>query len=249
MINKNKKTRKLLTAVLVGLLSLGLGLGGFWLYKQNNQVCLYPGIIRFHVIANSNSVTDQALKYQVRDVVVKDMSRQFAGVKDIVTAREVARANLKHIRDLTVQQINSEGKNYPANVEMGHYLFPPRKYQYLSSSSSGFLSRELTLPAGRYETVRITIGQGKGDNWWCVLFPPLCLTDPVGVVKTKKSPDKIEPAFHLDTHQTITTWAPVPAEANDETKKDKTKKVEKSQIEFRFKTLELIHNKTAWLKR
>jgi len=257
MINKNEKTqkyRKYTVIGLAGLLALGLGLGGFWLHRQNDQTCFYPGLIRFHVIANSNSVVDQALKYQVRDVIIKDMSDKFTGVKDITTAKKVARVNLKRIHDLTRQQISNEGKNYPARVEMGRYFFPPRKYNYKVASMTNVSTREITLPAGRYETVRVVIGQGKGDNWWCVLFPPLCLTDPVGVVKATKSPSKAketEPAFRLDTPQTITAWAPLPAEAKEKTPaeaKDKAsliKKTQKTQVEFRFKSLELIRQAVA----
>ena len=257
MINKNKKTRKYrkyTVIMLVGLLALGLGLGGFWLCKQNDQTCFYPGLIRFHIIANSNSVVDQALKYQVRDAIVKDMSGKFAGVKDIITAKKVAQVNIKRVHDLTIQQISNEGKNYPARVEMGRYFFPPRKYNYKVASTTGVSTREITLPAGRYETVRVVIGQGKGDNWWCVLFPPLCLTDPVGVVKTTKSPLKAketEPAFRLDTPQTVTAWATIPAEAREKAPaeaKDKVLLTEKTQVEFRFKTLELIRQAVAWWK-
>lgn len=260
MINKNKKTLKYykyLVVGLAGLLALGLGLGGFWLGKQNDQTCFYPGLIRFHVIANSNSVVDQALKYQVRDVIIRDMSGKFTGVKDITTAKKVTQANLKHIRDLTKHQISKEGKNYPARVEMGRYFFPPRKYNYKVANKTSISTQEVTLPAGRYETIRVVIGQGKGDNWWCVLFPPLCLTDPVGVVKTTKSPLKAketEPAFRLDTPQTVTAWAPITVEAKEkapteaEDKVSLTEKTQKTQVEFRFKTLELIRQAVTWWK-
>ncbi|MEG6615072.1 stage II sporulation protein R [Peptococcaceae bacterium 1198_IL3148] len=124
-------------------------------------------LIRFHVIANSDSIEDQTLKLHVRDVVVNDMKQQFATASTKEEARIITEQNLDHIKHLAEQQIQKEGKDYQVAVMLGDYQFPKKTYG------------DLTLPAGNYEAVRVVIGAGKGQNWWCVLFPPLCFVDGV----------------------------------------------------------------------
>ncbi len=122
-------------------------------------------LIRFHVIANSDSDKDQALKRKIRDLVVQRMGPEFAKAKNITEARMVARARLDEIRTIAEDEVRAWGEKYPVKVLLGHYDFPVRTYG------------ELTIPAGNYEAVRVVIGRGQGANWWCVLFPPLCFVD------------------------------------------------------------------------
>lgn len=146
------------------LLAMGLALWSYTTYLQHEFA---SELIRFHVIANSDSLEDQTLKLHVRDVVVNEMKRQFSSADNRAEAEQIVLANKKVIENLAEEQIKKEGKNYQVAVMLGDFDFPTKSYG------------DLTLPAGNYRAVRIVIGEGKGKNWWCVLFPPLCFVDSV----------------------------------------------------------------------
>lgn len=122
-------------------------------------------LIRFHVIANSDSDEDQNLKYIVRDKVVEYMSSisQNASSKEEVI--KIAKANLDKIQAIASQTIRDNGYTYSVNVEVGNFSFPSKIYG------------DITLPPGYYDALRIKIGKAEGQNWWCVMFPPLCFVD------------------------------------------------------------------------
>jgi len=122
-------------------------------------------LIRFHVIANSDSKRDQAMKLKVRDRIVGRMTPEFTGVETRTEARKIVEVHLAEIREIALAEVRAWGEDYPVKVEVGNYDFPVKSYG------------NLTLPAGKYEAVRVIIGSGRGTNWWCVLFPPLCFVD------------------------------------------------------------------------
>lgn len=127
-------------------------------------------LIRFHVIANSDTPGDQELKRHVRDAVLASVGREVAEAGNINDARQLVSFNLGAITAAAKNQIRKEGRNYSVRTEFGDFPFPTRAYG------------DITLPAGNYEAVRLVIGEGRGQNWWCVLFPPLCLVDVAGRV-------------------------------------------------------------------
>lgn len=145
------------------------------LSTYNNSYCLSnDDFIRFHVIANSDSAEDQQLKLKVRDEVLakinsemvqEAMARQDGetAVLDLDSSRAYLLNNLSEIEDLSESVIRRNGYDYEAKAELGIKWIPEKTYG------------EVTFPAGNYEALNITIGEGKGQNWWCVLFPPLCL--------------------------------------------------------------------------
>ena len=122
-------------------------------------------VFRLHVIANSNSDEDQNLKYIVRDKVIEYMSSisQNASSKEEVI--KIAKANLDKIQAIAAQTIRDNGYTYSVNVEVGNFSFPSKRYG------------DITLPPGYYDALRIKIGEAEGQNWWCVMFPPLCFVD------------------------------------------------------------------------
>ena len=122
-------------------------------------------VFRLHVIANSNSDEDQNLKYIVRDKVIEYMSSisQNASSKEEVI--KIAKANLDKIQAIASQTIRENGYTYSVNVEVGNFSFPSKRYG------------DITLPPGYYDALRIKIGKAEGQNWWCVMFPPLCFVD------------------------------------------------------------------------
>ena len=122
-------------------------------------------VFRLHVIANSDSAEDQNLKYIVRDKVIEYMSSisQNASSKEDVI--EIAKANLDKIQAIASQTIRENGYTYSVNVEVGNFSFPSKRYG------------DITLPPGYYDALRIKIGEAEGQNWWCVMFPPLWFVD------------------------------------------------------------------------
>jgi len=160
--------------VLVVLVCAALALTWRLSYGENR----HAGLIRFHVQANSNSPVDQAVKYQVRDSIVRAMAGKFGQVQDVAQARQIAEQSLGYMQQLAVQEVRLAGKDYPVRVEMGNFDFPVKKYHNNLCN--------VTLPAGKYEAVRVVLGQGAGANWWCVLFPPLCFFDTGSVAPAEK---------------------------------------------------------------
>lgn len=120
-------------------------------------------VLRLHVLANSDSAEDQALKLQVRDRILQEGSRLMDGVSEKEEALAQVRANLPRLQQAAEAEIREQGYTYPVAVEIEKVYFPTRTYG------------DTTLPAGKYDALRVRIGDGEGQNWWCVLFPALCL--------------------------------------------------------------------------
>lgn len=124
----------------------------------------HEGIIRLHVIANSNTVSDQRLKLQVRDAVIAYMDDQDE-LDTVGKTREHLKNNLDRLETIANGVIAAEGYEYDAKAELGVRFIPEKTYG------------DMTFPAGNYEALNITLGEGEGENWWCVVFPPLCLLE------------------------------------------------------------------------
>ena len=122
-------------------------------------------IIRFHIRANSDREEDQELKLKIRDEILKEMGDKFKGTVDLDKSREIIVANMEAMKTITEDVIQREGEDYSVDITLGQDNFPTRKYG------------NLVYPAGDYETLLITLGEGSGQNWWCVMFPPLCFVD------------------------------------------------------------------------
>ena len=120
-------------------------------------------LIRLHVVANSDSAEDQELKLQVRDAVITSLRQALADVQDTEQAKEYLQENLPKLQELANRTLDAAGSAQRAVVTLCREGFPTRQYDTFS------------LPAGVYEALRITIGEGEGKNWWCVVFPSLCL--------------------------------------------------------------------------
>ncbi len=131
--------------------------------KGEQSIPLQDSVLRLHVLANSDSPTDQALKLEVKDHVVKYMKNEFSNTEDIEEARLKAEKAVPEIKKVAQEIIAAYGYDYPVEVRVGEYAFPTKSYG------------NLVFPSGEYQAVRIIIGEGAGKNWWCVLFPPLCM--------------------------------------------------------------------------
>ncbi len=134
-------------------------------FKTTDEVIIPNESIRIRVIANSNNTYDQAIKQLVRNNVEDQITTLLIDALNIDEARSIINDNLKEI-DLTVNDIlKNNNYNHSYKVNFGYNYFPQKKYK-------GVVYEE-----GMYESLVITIGEGKGDNWWCVLFPPLCMME------------------------------------------------------------------------
>ncbi len=134
-------------------------------YSDNLNQGLADNLIRLHVLANSDSPEDQALKRDVRDVVLNYMRDRLKDSQNIEQTKNIINEDLEKLNDIARKEIEKQGKNYNVKAMLGSFPFPTKAYG------------DVTLPAGMYEALRIVIGKGEGSNWWCVLFPPLCFVD------------------------------------------------------------------------
>ena len=128
-------------------------------------------LIRFHVIANSDNDNDQNLKLKVRDEVIKYLYPLLKNSKSIEESRQILLNNSNETNRIARQVIKNNGYNYDVKIELSHENFPEKSYG------------KIVLPQGNYEAFRIIIGSGEGHNWWCVMFPPMCLPAAKGDVK------------------------------------------------------------------
>ncbi len=156
---------------------------------ENDCKGIREEVLRLHVIANSDEEYDQELKLKVRDAVLKAGETVFSGSEDIISA-ESEIADKKDVLLYSAEEtVRNSGLNYDVKIELARSYFPTKTYD------------NVTLPAGYYKAVRIIIGKGKGKNWWCIMFPPLCL--PAAVNK-----DKIIRDFLTEDEMAIVTADP-----------------------------------------
>lgn len=134
---------------------------GLWLEKEQNS--LADQVLRLHVLAHSDSPEDQALKLKVRDRVLAEAEQIMPQGVNVEEATNVLADNLSCFARAGEQVVSEEGFDYPVQVELEQVWFPTREYE------------DFSLPAGEYQALRVIIGDGGGQNWWCVVFPPLCL--------------------------------------------------------------------------
>ena len=129
-----------------------------------NQDQLADKVVRLHILANSDSEEDQALKLRVRDRVLERATELLEQTGDRREAADVLQSHLPELERIAAEEISDCGYEYDVTAEVANTMFPTKEYD-------GF-----TLPAGEYLALRIIIGEGNGHNWWCVVFPPLCTT-------------------------------------------------------------------------
>ena len=167
---------------------------------------IYSSVLRLHVIANSNSDADQALKLKVRDSVLECASQLTKNCQSIAEAETIIKENGEVIRQSAQERVISEGYDYHVSVELGIEEYPTRNYA------------SLCFPAGKYLSLRVKIGNAEGKNWWCVLFPPMCLS---AASKSENEEAFISVGLNPDQYQIIT-------------------ETEKVKYKIRFKILESI---------
>ena len=124
---------------------------------------LPENVVRLHVVANSDSEEDQSVKLLVRDAVLEEAAKWYGGAQSMEEASSQLCTHLQSLGETARTTLAENGMEYSAKVEMTEMYFSTRDYG------------TFRLPAGRYRTLRVTLGEGQGKNWWCVVFPSLCL--------------------------------------------------------------------------
>ncbi len=141
---------------------------------NQNDYAVYDGFIRLHVLANSDSESDQTVKLEVRDALLGTVAGLTEGCVDVSEALEMLEAHADTLSEKADAVLRQNGFDYGAQVRIGREYYPSRTYD------------DVTLPAGVYLSTRIVLGEGEGHNWWCILFPPLC-TDTARAVEKMRA--------------------------------------------------------------
>lgn len=192
-----RKASKWILAVLYSLIFLFL-LFCFYAEKVNQD--LSDSMIRLHIVANSNSETDQSLKYRVRDAIIEYMNERMDALESKESAKSYVNDHIGEIEDVANKVIATEGLKDQAKVSLGKFPFPTKRYE------------NVILPAGFYDAVKVEIGRAEGENWWCVMFPPLCFVEDtkgemeeayMGVLKDELSEEEMDIILTSDSEAEI----------------------------------------------
>lgn len=167
---------------------------------------LNEDVLRVHIVANSDSAADQSLKLAVRDRIVRECAAYYADCDSKEQAREITVSNLGEIERLAREEVKMQGFDYPVSAEVDEMFFDTRYYD------------DFTMPAGWYEALRLRIGAGEGRNWWCVIYPVLC----IGAA----SKDTLREDLSSDEYSVVSS----------------------DQADFRFKIVEIFEGFLNWFR-
>ena len=205
--------------ILASILVVVLITSTFVIIKEVNKIeaCTYDykdKLIRFHVIANSDSDKDQKLKLKVRDEVISYLQPKLENSNSIEESEKIIKNEYKTLENISKKVISKNGYNYIVKVGLEYSNFPAKQYS------------SVVLPAGKYKALRIIIGEGKGKNWWCVMFPPLCFIDDQNGIIYEKTDKKLKEVLTEEEYDLIMA----------------KNKNEFKNLEFKFKITEVFQN-------
>lgn len=176
-----------LALLVAALTTIGLAAG-----RQSNQVqALSKEVLRFHILANSDRKEDQQLKMQVKEQVLSWMQEELSGEENLAETKEWVQEHLPQICAKAEEVMGKAGASYRVSGSLGRDYFPDKTYG------------DVTFPAGEYDALRLVIGEGKGHNWWCVLYPALCFRDAVGGVVDEEGKGKLQKVLDEDTYDMV----------------------------------------------
>ena len=199
------------------MLMTTLGLMANCIYTQVSKIDAFSDdykekLIRFHVLANSDSEEDQSLKLKVRDDVIDYLQPKLKTSKSIKESEKIILEEKSNLINICENTIRENGYNYDVDIDLGYSKFPTKQYS------------SVVLPAGEYKSLKILIGNGQGKNWWCVMFPPLCFVDEQNNVIDKETDQKLREVLTEEEYELIV-------------EKDNTKV---NNLEIKFKIVEII---------
>ena len=150
--------------IFILLLTTTLLIGILTVLPVHSESLIYDKVLRLHVIANSDSEEDQTLKLLVRDAILEKTSILLSKTTSREDARLIIEENLTELQKIAKSTVKENDYSYPVSIEFGEEEYPTKTYE------------SCAFPAGEYLSLKIKIGSAQGKNWWCVLFPPLCLS-------------------------------------------------------------------------
>ena len=204
-----KQNHRIEKALVMALILCGiLMMAGFT--KQCEDIS--TRVVRLHVLANSDSEEDQALKLKVRDRILTEAQGLLGEMDDKQQALEQLAAAIPALQAAAEDEIVQQGYHYPVTLTITNMYFNTREY------------KTITLPAGTYDALRVSIGSGKGKNWWCVVFPPMCLSAATEEVDASAQLDAVLQADELEIVENA------------------------DQYEVRFKLVEWFEEAREWLR-
>lgn len=184
-------------------------------YSQAISYNLSDSVFRLHIIANSDSSADQELKLKVRDNIINYMNTLTSSSSDKKDVISMVNNHLDSFKEIALNTIKGNGYNYDVNIEIGNFHFPTKSYG------------DISFPAGNYNALKIEIGDAIGQNWWCVLFPPLCFVNSSTGVVPDDSKNTLKENINSESYEII-------SEGN---KSNNT-----SDIKIKFKIIEFFNN-------
>lgn len=179
-------------------------------YAQSVSSDIAESVFRLHVIANSDSQEDQNLKYVVRDNLLSYMNEICKNTTNKEETIKIAKQHENDFKQIALQTIREQGFSYDVNVRIGNFEFPTKHYG------------DISLPAGFYDALRVEIGKAKGQNWWCVMFPPLCFVDVSSGIVPEESKELMQDNLNEEEFALVSDHNP--------------------EIQFKFKLLEFFTN-------
>lgn len=212
-VRGKSKTEEYRTLVAIGVIFIVLIviIVGIIMYSKEVTDSISKEVIRFHVVANSDTTDDQLLKQKVRDEVIGFIEPLIEECESVEDTRYIIEGSLPIIKEISEEVIEDWGKDYQVYVALDKANFPTKSYG------------DVVLPAGEYEACRIIIGEGKGENWWCVMYPPLCYLDVATGVVPLEGKEQLEKELNEEQYNLLTN------------KEDKN-------YEVRFKLVESINS-------
>lgn len=185
-------------------------------YSKAISSNLLDSVFRLHIIANSDSSSDQELKLKVRDNIINYMNTLTSSSSDKKDVISMVNNHLDSFKEIALNTIKENGYNYDVNIEIGNFHFPTKSYG------------DISFPAGNYDALKIEIGDAIGQNWWCVLFPPLCFVNSSTGVVPDDSKNTLKENINSESYEIISEGN----NSNDNT----------SDIKIKFKIIEFFNN-------
>ena len=196
--------------ILIILLCLYISICAFS-YVNAVSSSLKDSVFRLHVLANSDSEEDQNLKYKVRDSLIEYMNSLCENVTSKEEAISIAEENKDNFYEIAKNVISENGYDYDVSIEIGNFSFPTKNYG------------DISLPNGYYDALRVKIGKAEGQNWWCVMFPPLCFVNVSSGIVPEESKNNLKENLSDEEFSIV---------SNEDT----------AQIKFKFKLIELLNS-------
>ena len=168
--------------------------------------------IRIHIVANSDSTEDQMLKYEIRDAIINYLSPFLKNARSKEDAENIICNNISEISTIANTVVASKNLNYPINISFGNFKFPTRDYS------------KFILPEGYYDALKVDIGNACGQNWWCVMFPSICIPSSNNFFSEENSINILENTLDSEGYSIITKYSSAP------------------EIKVKFKIIELFEN-------